>query len=174
MLNAFLIFWHDRGLTPSFSIGAPFGAKRKEVTAEGHIILRKASTRYYGSESLESIVQRICKRNNNGNINFVLSHLEIPVLDLAKHLVFSTSLAEFLSSSGTHIMIVDESKINFPGPASGGAKAFSAFYDTETHQQAKVMIQNGVITTTDLGSKLLERSLLSLKKEIKEDLKEDL
>lgn len=90
------VFNERFSLQPSFRIGSAFGTKRKEVTKEGDLIIRQASSEHFSEETFEQRFTRILKRRPFDNLNFIIKNLDKNLVDVIKAIFASTSLGEFL------------------------------------------------------------------------------
>ena len=90
------VFRNELSLQPSFRIGAAFGTKRKEVTKEGELIIRQASSEHFSEETFEQRFQRILKRHPFDNLNFIIKHLDRSLVDVIKAIFAAESLRDFL------------------------------------------------------------------------------
>ncbi|HTY88568.1 MAG TPA: hypothetical protein VMB80_13965 [Candidatus Acidoferrum sp.] len=85
-------------LYPSFRIGAAFGAKRKERTKEGHLIIREGSSEFFSEEIFEERFNRILLRYENKEIKFVFEHLDARTNELLRATLKGGSLADLLAA----------------------------------------------------------------------------
>ena len=166
----FLDHWDKTlGLKPSFTIGAPFGTKRVEVTAEGHTIIRKASSRYYASEPIEAMLQRICARHGNSNINLLLSHVEMPYVEVTKKLLSADSIRSLITSLDRELKIVSEADLagEFPGE---GPRSFGGLYVWGLRKGSKMIISSDLVITTEVGLEILAHAFSKLMAEFRKEL----
>lgn len=67
--------WIAGGLKPSFEVSSPFGRKLKEKTADGAIIIRQASSRFYTQETTERRFRRVLSRDRYRSLEFIFSQM---------------------------------------------------------------------------------------------------
>lgn len=105
----FLEHWKESaGLEPSFRIGVPFGEKMREVTPEGHVILRKSSSKFYNEESIESFFDRVLSRGAYRQLKSLSDQLEGTASQKAKLLMFCPSIDEILKKGGLSLKLNQE------------------------------------------------------------------
>ena len=85
------------GLKPSFRIGAAFGAKLRERMANGHIIIRQASSEFFHEEGIAERFIRILDRPEHRNIKYVLNSLEAAPAELLRVVLLRNSLTDVLT-----------------------------------------------------------------------------
>ena len=155
----------ELGLNPSFKIGSAFGIKRKEKTAEGHIIIREGSSEYFSEETFEDRFSRIAQRQENGELAFVLKNLDRPTTELLRGVLTSTSIGELISNLGGGLTVepTDLHKLpNLPGfRASGGV--------TNGRTSSRVNVCDDCqVRTDDNGVEGLNHALSSFKRQLLE------
>ena len=84
------------GLKPSFRIGAAFGAKLRERMADGHVIVRQASSEFFQEEGMVDRFARILGRPEHRDIKYMLDGLETPPAELLRAVLLHGSLAGVL------------------------------------------------------------------------------
>lgn len=85
------------GLMPSFRIGAAFGAKLRERTADGHVIIRQASSEFFHEEGIAERFTRILGRTEHRNIKYVLDGLDAAPAELLRLILLHDSLGGVLA-----------------------------------------------------------------------------
>lgn len=88
--------WISKGLQPGFSLSSPFGRKMKERLADGTVIIRQASTKYYTEETLESRFLRILERQKFDGIKFVFKNLDASITGKCLLMLKVNSIREVL------------------------------------------------------------------------------
>jgi hypothetical protein len=88
------------GLSPSFRLGAAFGAKRREKTHEGHIVVREGSSEFFSEETIEERFKRVLERYEHKEIQFVFKHLDVSISELLLSVLRHSSLSDVLESLG--------------------------------------------------------------------------
>jgi len=68
--------WIEKFGSPSFKISSPFGRKIKEISDDGSIIIKQASSKYFSEESIEKKFNRILKRNKFSTLKFIWDVLD--------------------------------------------------------------------------------------------------
>jgi hypothetical protein len=66
----------EQGLLPSFRMHSAFGTKRREVSKEGHVIIRQGSSEFFTEESFEERYRRILSRPVFKDLKRVLESIE--------------------------------------------------------------------------------------------------
>jgi hypothetical protein len=104
--QALEFFRTDLLLKPSFQIGAAFGTKRREVTRNGELIIRQASSEHFSEETFEQRFERILKRPGFDNLNFIVKQVDRTRLEVITALLSAGTLAEFLHKLGGGLQVV--------------------------------------------------------------------
>lgn len=162
--RGFLEHWKaSSNLEPSFQIGAPFGIKHQEKTQQGHVIVRKGSSKFYNEESIERMFERVCSRQKNSNLKRLFESLECGISESARLAIWSDSIEQILSKSGANFTVV-------PTPIKESefkAKMYSALFHLETREQSMLIVsQDGQIYTDEVGIRILNLNLSDLKKQL--------
>lgn len=84
------------GIKPSFQIGAAFGAKLRERTADGQLIIRQASSEFFQEEGMADRFTRILGRPEHRDIRYVLDNLEATSAELLRVILLSDSIVGML------------------------------------------------------------------------------
>lgn len=84
------------GLKPSFQIGAAFGTKLRERTADGHVIIRQASSEFFREEALADRFARILGRSENDGIRHVFDSLNCSRTELLRLVLLCDTLPAIL------------------------------------------------------------------------------
>lgn len=80
------------GISPSFRIGAAFGAKIRERTTDGHLIIRQASSEFFQEESMADRLTRVLRRAEHRDLKNVLDVIEASPTEMLRAVLLRDSL----------------------------------------------------------------------------------
>ena len=130
------------GLTPLFHIGAAFGMKNRERTADGHVIIRQASSEFFSEETMAARFTRILNRNEHRDLKLVLDHLDASPAELLRGVLraesFAGLLAEFEGVLRSASMIGNDvtTRPNLCSSSGIGATRVNAYLDNVVETDA--------------------------------------
>jgi hypothetical protein len=150
------------GMSPSFRIGAAFGAKRREKTREGHLIVREGSSEFFSEETLEEKFARVLERHENREVKFVFKHLDASVNELLRGTLARLTLANILNSI--------EGKLEIRSLKLGELAERQGFRACWAIQRSPIHImEDCVVITDELGVKVLDEKLEKFRQQLLKD-----
>lgn len=146
------------GLKPSFRIGAAFGAKLRERTADGHVIIRQASSEFFHEESMAERFIRILSRPEHRDIKYVLDGLEVTPAELLRVVLLRNSLAGMLAEVEGEIRLasMEGDMINRPGLRSSSGIGVA---------RVNVYVNN-IVETDAAGAPTLDAAFLAFRHQL--------
>jgi hypothetical protein len=165
-----LVFFRDQlSLQPSFRIGAAFGTKRKEVTKDGELIIRQASSEYFSEETFEQRFHRILKRPHFDNLSFILRQFDRTSVEILRGIFSATSFSDFLVKLGG-CLEVSPAGANNDDVLSDGMCATCTIHVNYYQQYGRAKIwRDGRVRMTDNAVTVLDRELISFQEELLSD-----
>lgn len=109
-----LAHWVKQGFNPSFRIGSAFGIKRRELTSEGHVIVRQGSSEFFSEESFEQRFERILHRHIYEELKFLFRQLDMESAALVLAVLRSPSIETLLNASGVEVRLVERMPLELP------------------------------------------------------------
>lgn len=152
------------GLSPSFRIGAAFGVKRREKTADGHIIIRQGSSEHYREESMEDRLTRVLDRQENQSMKSILNNLVCSRGELLRAIVRSSEFQSIVESMEGSIEIEEPNAEN-KFKSREGLRYLGWIRGLSRPQPLWIADENIIITSYE-GSKGLDIALGALKKQL--------
>lgn len=160
-----LNFYKEKfNLSPSFKIGAAFGVKRREKTADGHIIIRQGSTEHYREESMEDRFTRILDRHENGNIKSIIGNLVCSRGELLRLVIKHSEFRRIVESIDGAIE-VEAPNADAKFHHREGLRFLGSIPFAYSHQPLWIVDENIIITSYE-GVKGLDFALGVLKKQL--------
>jgi hypothetical protein len=170
----FLRYWEEQGtLMPSFTIGAPFGDKMHEVTPEGHVVVRKGSSRFYNEETVEQLFERVISRHEHSSIKSVLDQTGVALSKKTRLFLTCNSIEEVVERAGLRLNI-QESLSPDPRSFSSSPKfrGFTSLFDMRTHTKSYLIREEHDLATDKVGIEILNRGLQLFKTQFLEAAQE--
>lgn len=149
-------------LKPSFKMGAAFGNRRRERTADGHVIIRQSSTEFFTEETIEERFARVLERRTHADIKFLFDHLESTPTERLRATLRAQSVAELLTLLDGELRVVEMASDVFAEKSGIYASAGLA------GKRVNVFIDN-VVETHDEGVKKLNKKLAALQTDLLND-----
>lgn len=166
----FLKHWETQGnLKPSFQIGAPFGIKLKEITPDGHTLIRRGSTKFYNEEPIDRMFERVCSRNENRNIKSLLEQIDISASEKLKLVLWGENVEEILARANKELVVVEVVQANVSPKDLPRFRASFSFFDIETNAKSTVMCEEDKVLTDEIGLRLLNQALNRLRLQLKRE-----
>jgi hypothetical protein len=166
----------DANLRPSFEIGSPFGIKLKEVTPDGHTMIRKSSSKFFNEEPFEKMVERILSREHYSNLRFLADHLGFSSSEKAKAVAFLNTVENIVSKAGKQISLedftLDKTTVERFSVERIGPSAFSTLFDFNTGRKSGIRIDDSAVYTSQLGIDLLNENFKRFRAEIQNEAKD--
>jgi hypothetical protein len=150
------------GLKPSFQIGAAFGSRRREKTADGHTIIRQGSSEFFTEETVAERFTRVLDRHIHRDFKFVLDHLNATHAEKLRAVLRATSIRELLTLLDGEFRIVEMTNDEFVHHPDMYASAGLA------GRRVNVHIDN-VVQTHANGEMALNRALAALRRDLLHD-----
>jgi hypothetical protein len=161
----FLAHWWTAGLRPSFKIGSPFGVKLTETTPEGHVLVRKGSSKYYNEESVESMFERVSSRQQHRDMKSLLDSLGVTTSQKLKLVLWSKNVEELIEKGGRELVVEVMTTNGFPVGRPNVRSMFTLF-DLPTRTKSVVIVEETKIATDTVGLTLLNQGLQSLRSQL--------
>jgi hypothetical protein len=169
-----LDFFRDHlSMQASFRIDAAFGTKRKEITKNGDVIIRQASSEHFSEESFEQRFHRILKRRHFETIKNIVDAFDRTVVELASALFGCNSFSTFVDKLGGGLETTTDDLLDNAVVRKTIAEGFSAGCGVQegpfmTFGYAWSSRQARVRTNPD-AVQALDRLLTAFKNEVLED-----
>lgn len=152
------------GLSPSFQIGAAFGVKRREKTADGHVIIRQGSSEYYREESMEDRLARVLDRQENQNMKSILNNLVCSRGELLRAILRSSEF-HFIVESIEGSIEIEEPNAENKFKAREDLRYLGWITGVSRPQPLWIVDENIIITSYE-GRRGLDIALGKLKKQL--------
>jgi hypothetical protein len=168
----FLAYWEaEAGLKPSFEIGAPFGEQMREVTPQGHVLIRKSSSKFYNEETIERMFERVISRSRYRSLKPLLDQIDASGAQKAKLAIWANSIEDILQKAGKGLRI-ETLEVTDKFPIRPGVKSYASLFDPETRSKSVLMFDDTQLITDSIGLKVLNKELISFKSELQESANE--
>ncbi len=170
-----LAAWKSAGLTTSFRVGSAFGIKRREVTSEGHILIRRGSSEFYSDETFEKRFSRFLDRHIYDGLKFVLERSESEFGTLLLAVLRANTIEAVLEYCGVKVNLMDRMPLDSP-PTGRSLRGWiqvrpcipSFLHDPGTWTRAAIY-EGPVMETDRLGIQYLNDALKHFKSGLTEE-----
>jgi hypothetical protein len=148
------------GVSPSFRVGVAFGAKRKEKTKEGHVVIREGSSEFFTEETIEETFNRVLERREHKEIQFIFKSLEVNANELLRSVLRSSSLTGLLGTLGGRL---DIKHLELSNAHRGGEKFRASWAINRSRID---VLEECVVVTDEEGIKALNIAFVKFQKEL--------
>ncbi len=167
-------FFSDQfSLKPSFRMDAAFGTKRREVTRDGDIIIRQASSEHFSEESFEQRFKRILNRHKFETLKNIFGAFDCTTVDLLKALLSAGSFVDFLQIVGGELETLPGDLLDNAAVKQAFADGFSVGCGVQEGLFCSVgyafASRRAKVRRTEAAIAVLDRLLTALKRELLHD-----
>lgn len=156
----------DLSLRPSFKMGAAFGTKRKEVTRNGELIIRQASSEHFSEETFEQRFQRILKRMPFDNLHTIIKNIDRTSVEVIKASVAASSLEEFLLRLEGRLEVVPDDAANPTILTEGFCASCTVHANYSAIYGGAMISRQATVRTTEAAVPVLNSQFVRFRQEL--------